>query len=177
MTGLVSAASKPKCQTSRPPSKNTCTCQPEAISPNCVKKYLMQSKTLRVKCKGLLVSNFESCKLIHHEDDDPLAWKVTFHMHTFVLFNAFLEVQQRNFFWGDQVNIIFLPQPQITQVKAESQGSAFYSWFMQPAAVKQPLDKWLNAQHKNKQWYTLNLKWKSQDTCSFSSAQSEMRNM
>lgn len=38
-----------------------------------------------VACKS---SHFESYK---PEDDDPLAWEVTFHMHMFVLFHAFLE--------------------------------------------------------------------------------------
>lgn len=44
----------------------------------------------------------------------------------------------------------FLPQPQITQAKPGGQGSAFDSWLMQPAAVKQPWDKQLNVQHRNK---------------------------
>lgn len=41
----------------------------KAVSSNHARKHLIQSTTLRAKCKRLLASNFESYK---PEDDDPL---------------------------------------------------------------------------------------------------------
>lgn len=55
---------------SRPLSKNTCACQPKAVSSNCTTKYLMQPKPLRAKYKGLLVSHFESYK----SEEEEVTW-------------------------------------------------------------------------------------------------------